>query len=256
MTTPSSVCRCVFFLVLLSGVVAAQEKQETKRSKTSERTTTKPASAGKTDTKTDTKTAAEKAAEHAKKIRKLQHELEIAELQLQISEIDTSIKNQTSSGAFDKARRDLQSAEEAYEQFKTRTVPREIDLAKISLDAAKYRAEHAVDEHKELEAMYKADEFAEMTKELVLKRSRRQLELAERSLQVQKKKLDDLQTAQHPRKLRELENKVLEATRAVELARQKLQKTKLEIQISRTKASFQVKELGRDLEAALKKAKS
>lgn len=249
MTTPSSVCRFASVLVLLSGVVAAQEKQ---KPKTSEPTTAKNAPSGKTEKKT----AAEKAAEHAKKIRKLQHELEIAELQLQISEIDTSIKNQTSSGAFDKAGRGLQSAEEAYEQFKSRTVPREIELAKISLDRAKYRAEHAVDEHKELEAMYKADEFAEMTKELVLKRSRRQLELAERSLQVQKKKLDDLQTAEHPRKLRELEGKVLDAKHAVDLAARQLQKTRLEIQISRTKASFQVKELGRDLEAALKKAKS
>ena len=60
------------------------------------------------------------------------------------------------------------------------TAPAETTQAKISLDQARFSAEHAKDEHAELEAMYKADEFAEMTKKLMLKRSRRQMELADR----------------------------------------------------------------------------
>ena len=83
---------------------------------------------------------------------------------------------------YTKAVRSLEAAQGALKNFEKHEAPAAVEAAKISLKAAQDSATHAADEYKELVAMYKADEFAEMTKELVLKRGRSRMALAERRL--------------------------------------------------------------------------
>ena len=122
--------------------------------------------------------------------------------------------------ALTKASRADKAATGALTNFKEHEAPAALEKAKISLKSAQNSATHAADEFKELVAMYKADEFAEMTKELVLKRGRSRMALAERRLEVQRDQLTNLQSFTHPAKLRELEGKAKDAAAAVHAARQ------------------------------------
>ena len=189
----------------------------------------------------------EKTEDLAKKSRKLVHELEVGRLELQVVELNTEIQAQGIAAKIAKAQRELELAGQALEHFTKDTAPLATREAKIRIDRARYAAEHAKDELNELVAMYQADEFAAMTKELVLKRGRRGLELAERELEVQRTKLAHLEGSEHPRKKKELEGKVQDARGDLASANLEEKKITLEIQISTTKARFTLAELQRDL---------
>ncbi|SVE37789.1 uncharacterized protein METZ01_LOCUS490643, partial [marine metagenome] len=101
-------------------------------------------------------------------------------------------------------------------------------------------AVQAKDEYNELVAMYKAEEFAEMTKELVLKRGRHNLDLAERRLQVQVGKLQDLEKSVLPRERAALKGKLQDSESGLRRAQLTTEKTKLEIRIAVSEAEHAV----------------
>lgn len=123
---------------------------------------------------------------------------------------------------------ELAAAERELQTFLERTAPQELEEARLSHDEAAYRAEEARAELAELEAMYKADQFAAMTKELVLQRGRRQLEVAERRLALSKAALATRQEVEQVGKRKELEAKVAESQRALAKAERGLSLAKLE----------------------------
>lgn len=126
------------------------------------------------------------------------------------------------------AQADLAAAERELQTFVDRTAPHELEQARLSHDEAAYRAEEARAELAELEAMYKADQFAAMTKELVLQRGRRQLEVADRRLALSKAELATKQEVEHVGKRKELEAKVAASQRALAKAERGLALAKLE----------------------------
>jgi len=86
----------------------------------------------------------------------------------------------------------------------------------------------------------------------VLKRGRRQLELANRRLVVQQTKLDHLKTT-HARKRKDLEAKVTAADRADSQAKLEHQKAEIETQIALSSARFKVEDLGEQIREVEKK---
>ncbi len=126
-----------------------------------------------------------------------------------------------------KAQTELADAERELAAFVERTAPHELENARLSHDEAVYRSEEARAELAELEAMYKADQFAAMTKELVLQRGRRQVEVAERRLALSKAALAAKQEIEHVAKVKELEGKVADRRRALAKAERGLALAKL-----------------------------
>ena len=193
----------------------------------------------------DAQEAATEAPAKTKKvdIAKKKRDLEVARLELSIAELKSEISLRGAENAVAKARRDLDAATEKLETFARRERPVDIEKAQIGHDRAAHSAEHALDELNELKAMYSAEEFAEMTKELVIKRGERRLEVARRELDVQKEKLAILKENELPRKQRELEAKVADAQSALEDSQLKLKQARLESQVTLLKARNRVIEL-------------
>lgn len=191
-----------------------------------------------------------------KTIRSLEHQIRVGKLQGQLDGKKENSKLAAASLAVEKAVRTHQAAAGALGNFKDHTAPVAVEQAKIRLKSARNSATHAADEFKELVAMYRADEFAEMTKELVLKRSRSRMALATRRVEVQQKELANLQSFTHKAKLLELLGKLADADAARVAATQATQQAALEIKIAGMKAEFKASELVRDLAAAKKKVKS
>src|SRR5438093_7140442 len=138
----------------------------------------KPAEAQKTEAekKTEQDKKVEERAAKEKELRNKKRDLDYARVALETAAIDRHVRTMTVENALVRTRLDLEKAQKDLRVFREEHKPRELDEHKITLDAQTYRAEEAKDEQAELESMYKEDEFAKKTKELVLKRGRRQME--------------------------------------------------------------------------------
>lgn len=199
------------------------------------------------DKKSAAKTPAEKAAELKKKRKELrdkQRKLAHTRVEQQVAAIDRRVKAMTVEAELAKSARKLEAAQEALALFLGEQKPRELEEHRIKVDRSMHRADHSKDELEELTAMYEADEFAKATKELVLKRGRRSLEMAERDLAISKRELDEFENHTLPRRERELRDKVAEA----ELERKKAELEAEKAAIAQDLALLKEKEAISDLQ--------
>lgn len=204
--------------------------------------------------------AAEKKAEALKQKRKelrdKRRELDHAQAEHETAELDRRVRTLDVEARLQRSAAELDAARRALELFLGDTRARELDQRRISLDATVYAAEHSKEELAELVAMYDADEFAKSTKELVIRRARRALELAERRVGVERRELAELEQHTLPERERELRRKVADA----ELERTKgaidADKARLEQEIAARKARERLADLAEqiaELEAAIAK---
>lgn len=202
----------------------------------------KPATATAPD---EAKLAARKQKQ--KELRGKQRELEAARGEQQVADYDRQVRQLTLEASLNKTSTDLEQAQQDLAVFLADVKPRELEERRISFDSSTHRAEHSKDELGELVAMYEADEFARTTKELVLKRGRRELEMAERSLAVATKELTHFENVTLPKRERELQQKVREA----ELERTKVgievEKWKLERMLAEQKQKDRLADLAEDI---------
>ena len=186
--------------------------------------------------------------ELTKKARDLTHTVKMAELKLKIAEFDVQISDDGAEAAVRKAKHDLLLARSALTHFDAFVAPSRLAQAQIALDSAKNRAEQAKDEYNELVAMYKQEEFAEMTKELVLKRGRHSMDIAGRALKLQADKMNDLKKTVLPRERTVLAGKLDAADAAMAQGKLKQRKAMIQSQVTLAEAAHQLDSAKTDLE--------
>jgi len=194
--------------------------------------------------------------EKAEEEQGLARKLEVAKLELDLAKLDAEQDLADAEQDMAAAKVGAEKARLERQAFAELGRTRELDEAKLSLDQSRGRAEDAAAELAELEAMYAEEEFATKTKELVITRSRRDLEHAQRSLDLAGRKLKETEGFELPGKEQELEKDRLAAEKAVLEAQQGLDKVRLEKKIAIAKAEQELEELSRKAEKAkAKKAK-
>jgi hypothetical protein len=194
----------------------------------------------------------EKEPDAVRKVRELEH----ARLELRSAEFDAESKRLSARQAMVKAERDLALARRALEAFTEVDAPAQTTDAQIDHDRRVYDTDEARDELAELEAMYQAEEFAKSTKELVLKRGRRRVELAQRELGVSQERMTLLKEHTLPRQQAELAGKVEDAEQ--ELAETKLETEKgtVDADLAIRRARAKIEDLEKELAELAKKAPS
>lgn len=207
-----------------------------------------------TDKEKDKEPAKDKAKEKAeqkkqkqKELRGKQRELLAAQSEQKVGELDRQVRQMSVQAALQKTASDLEHAKKELELWLQDVKPRELDEKKLHLDQGIYRAEHSKDEYGELSAMYEADEFARTTKELVLKRGRRELESAERSLELTRREHAWFETWAQPARERELRQKIAEAELEAKKAEIEAQKARLEIELQVKKAEERLSDLAEEI---------
>lgn len=206
---------------------------------------------GEGDDKAKEDKAKEKVAARKQKqkdLRGKERELDAAKVEQQIAELDRVVRQRGIELALRKTAADLAKAQQDLEVFLRDVKPRELEEHRISLDQSTYRAEHSKDELQELVAMYDADEFAKTTKELVLKRGRRETEMAERYLAIARKEASHFETVTLPQRERELRDKVVEAEHERGKAETEAEKAKLELGLSTTKMAHRLADLAEEIQ--------
>ncbi len=103
------------------------------------------------------------------------------------------------------AERERDEAKKKLDEFLATGKADRLARSALSLDRSRDWLHQSEQELKELEAMYAAEEFATMTKELVLHRGRKQVEFAKRDLELAEKEATRLRDEELPREERELQ---------------------------------------------------
>ena len=187
--------------------------------------------------------ARKRAAELAEK----EHELAMARIELRLAAMKSEDEAVDARLAVRRAEAEVQEAERALVAYRDVEAPLARGRSALTLDRARGRAEDSQAELKELEAMYAEEEFALSTKELVIRRGRRSLEHAQRSLALEE--IESTHQSEHeiPAKTRGLERALEKATAGLESARRALERGELEREMRMAKARFRVGELEREL---------
>jgi len=184
-----------------------------------------------------------------KELNKKTRELAHARIEKETGAIDGRIRAGAVAAALQNTTDELAETRQALELFLGEQRPREVEEKKISLDRSAQRAEFAKDELGELVSMYENDEFAKTTKELVLKRGRRELEMAERSLAVERREFAEFEQHALPQRERELRRKVADAELERKKAEFEVDKAKLELALAAAKADESIAELEAEVAA-------
>lgn len=205
--------------------------------------------APKVDTKAadEQKQKADAKKQKQKELRQKQRELDYARAELLTAELDRRARTMGVEAALVKTAGALEQARADLAAFTAELKPRELEEKRISLERSAHRADHAKDELGELTAMYEADEFARTTKELVLKRGRRELEMAERSLGVERKELAFFEQQELPRRERELRQKIADAELDRAKAEIDAEKARAELELQARKAKERIVDLEQDV---------
>jgi hypothetical protein len=213
---------------LLSSIVAACASTPVAQSQDDPAAKPPAARGGDKDQGTDKEKAAARKQKN-KDLRTKEREVEAAKVEQQIAEIDRAVRQRGIEMGLHKAAADLTKARADLEVFLATVKPHELEEKRIGLDQSLHRLEHSKDELGELVAMYEADEFAKTTKELVLKRGRREVEMAERYLVVAQKEMQHFEQIVLPQRERELRDKVVDAEHEQRKADSEAAKARLEV---------------------------
>jgi len=176
-----------------------------------------------------------------------EHELEYARVQSKLAGMDARLAARASRNAIEAAERELAAAKSEHDHFVGVVTAFEIAERTLAVDRAAQGVVESEQELGELEAMYKAEQFAGMTKELVLTRGRSHLAMAKRELELARGRMEQLQAFEHPKRRRELGDAVTKADVALADARAQGEKGVIEQQLAVQKAEHAIGDLEREV---------
>jgi len=203
----------------------------------------KPAEEKPAEAKKEEKEKPDKATE----LRKKERELDYARRELKITRLAQESEDREIKNAVEDADRKLKEALAERDHFKAIQVALKLDEGKLGIERATEFRERQKQELEELEAMYKQEELATLTKELVIRRSRMDLELAQKTLALEGRKLEALSGHELPKKQRELDDAVVKAEKALAEAKAKDSRHGLEKELKLLKAEHAIDELEREV---------
>jgi len=130
-----------------------------------------------------------KARERQRKVAKLQRSLEVAELNLAKARIAVEIGDLKYRDALAQAEKEFELAKKRQQIFAKMTAPNRKARAELELQQAEDGLLEARQELEQLELMYRDEQFADQTKEIVIERARRRLERTQRDLELRREEL-------------------------------------------------------------------
>ncbi|MFH1749268.1 MAG: hypothetical protein ABIG44_19730 [Planctomycetota bacterium] len=168
------------------------------------------------------KEAEEKAKKEAKEAKNRERKLIKTELDLEMARIRLDKARLSAENTFSarddseaKARAELDLSTKKLKTFQEITIPNRTAWAKLNLQRAEDGLKNAQEELQQLELMYKDEQFADQTKEIVIDRARRQLERTQSDLELRRDELNTLVEIDLPMELTEHQLRQVEKERAL-----------------------------------------
>lgn len=139
------------------------------------------------------------------KAKKKERDVADARIQLSITQKDCEAAERKQKDEVEEAEYGMGKAREALEHFQKVTRKLEEEKAQLGVDQAKNRVEEQKQNLEELMSLYKAEDFAAVTKEKVIGRGQKQFEFANRNLAQEEVELATTRDVELPRKEKDLE---------------------------------------------------
>jgi hypothetical protein len=190
----------------------------------------------------------------ADKLRKKERELGYARMELEIAKLSSAADERESDVAVEDAKRKLEVATKDRDNFMNMEKPTQLAGNQLSLDRSKQSMEESKQELVELEAMYKQEDFAELTKELVISRGRKRLEFSQRGFELAQKAQQELVGHDLPKKEMEANQAVEKAEKALREVQAKKDRGAIEIKLKLMRAEHKIDDLEREIEKMKKKS--
>lgn len=188
----------------------------------------------------------------ADKQKKAEHALEDARVELKIARLECLAAERKQKDSVEEAEYGLAKAKEALDVFQKTAKPLELEKLKLSWDRSVQSVDETKQELEEIMAMYKKEEFASLTKELVVSRNQKRLEFANRNLEQDRIEAATTREIELPRKEHDLDQELKKAESELREARAEKEKLADENELKLKKAERAVD----DAERALAKAKT
>jgi len=198
----------------------------------------------------DASAAKQDKAKPDKDLTALKFSLKMAQRKLEGTELSGTIGLMEAERSVESAQRAVADAEAELEKLTGYTAPRRVAQAELGLERSAGRLDDARAELQQIIQMYEGEEFAESSKELVINRSRRGVELSERSVELERQALKHLETVELPRDFEAAQDKVAGAQHKLRVAEMRLENERRSFETKRMEA----RESLRKAELALEKA--
>jgi hypothetical protein len=190
----------------------------------------------------------------ADKVKKAEFALDDARLELKISRQECQAAERKQKDEITEAEYKLAKSKEALDVFQKTTKPLELDKLKLSWDRSVQNVEESKQELEELMAMYKKEDLATLTKELVLNRGKKRLDFANRNLEHDKVEAATTREVELPRKEHDLDLEVKKAENNLREERASRDKLADQNELKMKKAEREVDEAEKNLAKAKAKA--
>lgn len=187
-------------------------------------------------------------------LEKLEGEVEVAKWELQLSELSSERDARSAREEVQAKEVSHREAELALQAFLEHERPNKVTGKKIDLDQRRNRMWEAEQELEELQAMYSQEDFAKTTKELVLERGKRNVDIAKRQLDLGEREMGAMEKIELAGKERDLREKLRQAELAHQQADAKLAEGELSTKIKLAKSKAGLREKEKALEKARKDA--
>jgi hypothetical protein len=195
-------------------------------------------------------------ADAADKVQKAQREVEYAKIDLDLAKMSTAAEAREADQSVVEATQKLDAIKKDRDNFRNTETPNKLAERQLEIDRSAQFMDEAKQELDELEGMYKKEEFASLTKELVLSRGKKKLEFAKRGFELAKKNQEQLTSFDLPKKQLELDQSVERAEKALAEANAKKEKGTLESTLKVKKAEYHLDESQKAFDKAQKKQAS
>jgi|GEM_PF-3505764 len=190
----------------------------------------------------------------AKELENKRFELECKRSELKIERMERESGARSAREAVEDAEFKRGKAASSLENFLSVEKPHQLGQFELQLDRAGQRLKEEQEELNELLAMYKNEDFADLTKELVVNRAKAAIAFAERDLALDKQEIENNKAHDLAWKQKGLEQDLLDAERALRAAKEAEERGKLKAQLDARKAEREIDQLEKEIAEAEKKA--
>lgn len=134
--------------------------------------------------------------------------------------------------------------------------PDRLDRAQLSLDQHQDGAKEAQEELTQLEMMYREDQFADKTKEIVLERGRRRLERSRKALELETKSIELLRAEQLPVEQLEQEMAIKDKQQTLDRAQRDFDSSMIDLKLGVMSAEAEITRLEDEIDDATREITS
>jgi len=198
--------------------------------------------------------AAPKDESKAEALQKKERELNYAKLQFQITELELQADERSQKNSLLDGERGVRKAEEDLSDYLQSQMKLESAERALNMDQQQEGVRENQQEYDELESMYKDEDFAKKTKELVLSRGKARLGFAQRGMELAASRRDFHEKTVMPRKERDLREALEKARTGLEEGRAMAERKKLANQLQLMRAKDGLDDLQKEIEKLKKPA--